>query len=75
MNRILAIVSALALSGLAFAEEPAKTEPAKTPAAAPAKVDTKATDSKKPAKNTKDNSKAQPKGRRGTPVNGSSQQK
>jgi hypothetical protein len=71
MNRVLAIISALALSGLALADETAKTQPAKTPAAAPAKSDGKSSDSKKEQKNTK----AQPKGRRGTPVTQGTQQK
>jgi hypothetical protein len=66
MNRILAIVSSLALAGIAFAGEPAKTDapPAKTEASAPAKTDTKApVKDSKGTKGSKD-SKA-PKGRRG----------
>jgi len=70
MNRILAIVSSLALTGLAFAGEPAKTDapPAKTEASAPAKADTKApVKEQKGTKGTKDgkDQKSAPKGRRG----------
>jgi hypothetical protein len=63
MNRILAIVTGLALAGAAFAAEPVKTEPAKTEAAAPAKTNVKTETA--PAKKNEKNTKAQPKGRTG----------